>query len=69
MAAVLNLYSHAMVGWSMHSEMTAQLVADAAMTAIWRRGKPVELLHHSDLGSQQPVIRAKTSGGSLRLRA
>jgi putative transposase len=28
--------------------MTAQLVADALMMAIWRRGKPDALLHHSD---------------------
>ena len=32
--------------------MTAQLVIDALMMAIWRRGKPIELLHHSDQGSQ-----------------
>jgi putative transposase len=28
--------------------MTAQLVADALMMAIWRRGRPDTLLHHSD---------------------
>ena len=32
--------------------MTAQLVADALLMAIWRRGKPDALLHHSDQGSQ-----------------
>ncbi len=32
--------------------MTAQLVTDALMMAIWRRGKPDALLHHSDQGSQ-----------------
>jgi putative transposase len=32
--------------------MTSQLVADALMMAIWRRGRPQELLHHSDQGSQ-----------------
>ena len=36
----------------MKAEMTAQLVADALMMAIWRRGKPDALLHHSDQGSQ-----------------
>ena len=35
----------------MKAEMTAQLVADALMMAIWRRGKPDALLHHSDQGS------------------
>jgi putative transposase len=51
-AAVLDLYSRRIVGWSMSHEMTAQLVTDALMMAIWRRGKPQELLHHSDQGSQ-----------------
>jgi len=32
--------------------MTAQLVTDALIMAIWRRGKPGSLLHHSDQGSQ-----------------
>ena len=32
--------------------MTAQLVTDALMMALWRRGTPQELLHHSDQGSQ-----------------
>ena len=32
--------------------MAAQLVADALMMAIWLRGKPDALLHHSDQGSQ-----------------
>ena len=40
------------VGWSMSAEMTAQFVTDALVMAIWRRGKPDALLHHSDRGSQ-----------------
>ena len=52
MAAVLDLYSRKVVGWSMNAQMTAQLVIDALMMAVWRRGKPIELLHHSDQGSQ-----------------
>jgi putative transposase len=32
--------------------MTAQLVTDALMMAIWRRGKPDALLHHLGRGSQ-----------------
>ena len=30
----------------------AQFVTDALIMAIWRRGKPDSLLHHSDQGSQ-----------------
>jgi len=51
-AAVLDLFSRKVVGWSMSVEMTAQLVLDALMMALWRRGKPDALLHHSDQGSQ-----------------
>ena len=51
-AAVMDLFSRKVVGWSMSANMTAQLVIDALMMAIWRRGKPTELLHHSDQGSQ-----------------
>lgn len=51
-AAVLDLYSRRIVGWSMQESMSSQLVADALMMAVWRRGKPVALLHHSDQGSQ-----------------
>lgn len=50
--AVLDLYSRHMVGWSMQESMTSQLVVDALMMAVWRRGKPVALPHHSDQGSQ-----------------
>jgi putative transposase len=31
--------------------MTAQLVTDALVMAIWRGGKPDALLHHSDRDS------------------
>jgi putative transposase len=51
-AAVIDLFSRRVVGWSMSAAMTAQLVADALLMAMWRRGKPNALLHHSDRGSQ-----------------
>jgi transposase InsO family protein len=50
-AAVIDLFSRRVVGWSMSDTMTAQLVTDALVMAIWRRGKPDALLHHSDQGS------------------
>jgi putative transposase len=49
---VIDLFSRRVVGWSMKAEMTAQLVMDALVMAIWRRGRPDALLHHSDQGSQ-----------------
>ena len=51
-AAVIDLFSRRVVGWSMSTSMTTQLVTDALLMAIWRRGKPDALLHHSDQGSQ-----------------
>lgn len=51
-AAVIDLFSRRVVGWSMRARMTADLVTDALLMAIWRRGKPDALLHHSDQGSQ-----------------
>jgi putative transposase len=51
-AAVIELFSRRVVGWSMSDTMTAELVTDALVMAIWRRGKPNALLHHSDQGSQ-----------------
>jgi transposase InsO family protein len=37
-AAVIDLFSRRLVGWSMSATMTAQLVTDALVMAIWRRG-------------------------------
>ena len=51
-AAVIDLFSRRVVGWSMSATMTAQLVTDALVMAIWRRGMPQTVLHHSDRGSQ-----------------
>jgi putative transposase len=51
-AVVMDLFSRRIVGWSMSSQMTSQLVTDAMLMAIWRRGPVSALLHHSDQGSQ-----------------
>ena len=51
-AAVLDLFSRRIVGWSMQHRMTADLVTDALMMAIWRRRPEASVLHHSDQGSQ-----------------
>jgi putative transposase len=51
-AAVVDLFSRRVVGWSMSATMTAELVTDALVMAIWRRGTSEAVLHHSDRGSQ-----------------
>jgi putative transposase len=52
LAVVLDLFSRRVVGWSMKDDMSSPLVIDALLMAIWRRGKPRELMHHSDQGTQ-----------------
>ena len=51
-AVVVDLFSRRVIGWAMSATMTAQLVTDALVMAIWRRGQPETVLHHSDRGSQ-----------------
>ena len=43
-AAVMDLYSRRIVGWSMSDTMQAKMVSDALLMALWRRGKPSSLM-------------------------
>lgn len=52
LAVVIDLYSRAVIGWSIQPTMSRQLVCDALMMALWRRGFPRGVLFHSDRGSQ-----------------
>ena len=67
-AVVLDLFSRRVVGWSMRATMTAELVVEALLMAIWRRGWPSELLHHSDQGSQVPERAVSAVAGGPRYR-
>jgi putative transposase len=51
---LLDFFSRRIVGWSMHAKMTAELLTDALVTAVWCRGGllAATLFHHSDQGSQ-----------------
>ena len=40
-AAVVDLFSRRVVGWSMSTAMTAQFVTDALVMAIWKIRKPI----------------------------
>lgn len=52
LAAVLDLCSRRVVGWSMSSEPNAALTASALRMAVQQRRPPAGLLHHSDRGCQ-----------------
>lgn len=52
LAAILDLYSRRVVGWSMSERITRQLALDALAMALRTRVPGRGLLHHSDRGSQ-----------------
>lgn len=52
LAAVLDLYSRKIVGWSMADHLRATLVEEALKMALARRTPTGEVLHHSDRGVQ-----------------
>ena len=51
-AVVLELYSRRVIGWSMQSRQTTNVVLQALLMAVWRRKPKDEVLIHSDQGSQ-----------------
>jgi len=52
MAVVIDLFSRKVVGWSMHSRITKELVLNALLMAMWRRNPQNKVMVHSDQGSQ-----------------
>ncbi len=75
LAVVMDLYSRAVIGWSMNRRMTQQLVIDALTMALFRRGFPKGTIIHSDRGSQycsavyQRLIKLKGLRCSMGRRA
>ena len=57
-AFVLDAFSRMIVGWQLAGHMRTDLVLDALKMALHRRGSgaDVELIHHSDRGSQYTSI-------------
>jgi putative transposase len=75
LAAVMDLSSRRIIGWSMSSRITSQLSLDALHMALLRRNpKPDTLLHHSDRGihyackSYQKLLRQKAIQASMSRR-
>ena len=75
-AAVLDLFSRRVVGWSMSAAMTAELVTDALVMAIWRRGRPESFciipIAAASIRASIPAADGRARGGmqhqSLRQR-
>ena len=53
LAVVMDLYSRAIIGWSMNARMTQQLVCDALTMALFRRGFPRSVIIHSESYDQK----------------
>lgn len=60
LAGVLDLFSRALVGWSMADHLRADLVVAALQMALGRRFPLDGLLHHSDQGSQYTSDAVRT---------
>ena len=56
-AFVIDVFSRFIVGWRVLKSMQTDLVLDALEQALWARGKPTGVTHHSDRGSQYLSIR------------
>jgi putative transposase len=65
LAVVLDAFSRRIVGWAMGHDLRAQLVLDALNMALTQR-RPVDVIHHSDQGSQYTSVafglRCKEAG-------
>jgi putative transposase len=56
-AFVIDVFARRIVGWRVSRSLKTDLVLDALEQALWSRGKPSGLIHHSDRGSQYLSIR------------
>ena len=56
-AFVMDVFSRYIVGWRVLKTMRTDLVLDALEQALWARGNPTGVIHHSDRGSQYLSIR------------
>ncbi|EMH1276895.1 IS3 family transposase [Enterobacter hormaechei] len=74
LAVVVDLFSRKIIGWSMQSRMTKDIVMNALLMAIWRRNPLKQVLVHSDQGSQytshewQSFLKSHGLEGSMSRR-
>ena len=74
LAVVVDLFSRKIIGWSMQSRMTKDIVLNALLMAVWRRNPQKQVLVHSDQGSQctshewQSFLKSNGLEGSMSRR-
>jgi len=69
LAVVMDLFARNIVGWSMSSRVTEDLVLDALTMAYWRRKPSHKVMLHSDQGSQYTSNRCKKLLKALNMEA
>ena len=52
LAVVIDLFSRRVIGWSLQSRQTSEVVLQALHMALWRRKPQSPVLIHSDQGAQ-----------------
>ncbi|MFB6380275.1 IS3 family transposase [Atlantibacter hermannii] len=74
LAVVVDLFSRKIIGWSMQSRITKDIVLNALLMAVWRRNPQKQVLVHSDQGSQytshewQSFLKSHGLEGSMSRR-
>ncbi|MFC3122816.1 IS3 family transposase [Agaribacter flavus] len=74
LAVVVDLFSRKVIGWSMQSRITKDIVLNALLMAVWRRNPKQQVMVHSDQGSQytshdwQAFLKANGLEGSMSRR-
>ncbi|MCH9407046.1 IS3 family transposase [Pantoea agglomerans] len=74
LAVVVDLFSRKIIGWSMQSRMTKDIVLNALLMAVWRRNPQKQVLVHSDQASQytshewQSFLKSHGLEGSMSRR-
>jgi putative transposase len=74
LAVVIDLFSRAVIGWSMQTRIDKELVFSALLMALWRRQPKDPALSHSDHGCQftshdwQDFLMANNSVASMSRR-
>ncbi|HCM9658985.1 TPA: IS3 family transposase [Enterobacter hormaechei subsp. hoffmannii] len=74
LAVVVDLFSRKIIGWSMQSRMTKDIVLNALLMAVWRRNPQKQVLVHSDQDSQytshewQSFLKSHGLEGSMSRR-
>lgn len=68
LAAVIDLHSRMVVGWSMSERIDRTLVLDALSMAVGRRAPEPGLIHHSDRGSQYASNDYQAAIGKHKMR-